>query len=49
MQHEKERQPWVSMRLRTVGNIADIVQGGGGKLSLAGGDPGDQRKPTGQG
>jgi hypothetical protein len=36
------------MELRPVGKVADIVQGGGGKLSTTTGDPGEPRKPTGQ-
>ena len=40
---------WVKPELRRVGDIADIVQGGGGKLSLLADDSGDApRKPKGQ-
>jgi hypothetical protein len=38
------RRPWVAPTLKLVGTIADVLQGGGGKLSLTGGDPGDHRK-----
>jgi hypothetical protein len=41
------KAPWQPMRLTYLGDIAKLVQGGGGKLSLAGGDPGDYRKPPG--
>ena len=42
------KQPWERMRLIEVGTIAEVVQGGGGKLSPPTADPGDQRKPAGQ-
>jgi hypothetical protein len=42
------KQPWQPMKLTAVGHIGQIVQGGGGKLSTVGGDPGDIRKPKGQ-
>ena len=29
------RRPWVSPVLKVVGTIADVLQGGGGKLSAA--------------
>jgi hypothetical protein len=38
------RRPWVAPALKLVGTIADVLQGGGGKASLVGGDPGDHRK-----
>ena len=38
---------WQPPELRRLGKIRDLVQGGGGKLSLAG--DGDGRKPSGQG
>jgi hypothetical protein len=40
----KNRLPWESMRVTYLGNVAEIVQGGGGKLTAAGGDPGEMRK-----
>ena len=41
---------WEPIRLTQVGNIADVVKGGGGKLSTIGADPGDTaRKPKGAG
>jgi hypothetical protein len=44
------RQPWTTMRLTDGGRVNDVVKmPGGGKLSLTGGDPGDPRKPKGQG
>lgn len=40
---------WVKPELRRVGDITDIVQGGGGKLSMLADDSGDApRKPKGQ-
>jgi hypothetical protein len=43
------RQPWVRPRLKSAGNVSDVLQGGGGKLSPMAHDPGDTRKPAGQG
>ena len=43
------RRPWVSPQLQTIGEIAEILKGGGGKLSPSPGDPGEPRKPTGGG
>ena len=42
------RQSWEPMLLTYVGDIADVVQGGGGKLSPPTADSGDTRKPSGQ-
>lgn len=46
---ESTKQPWEPMQLTYVGDVAEIIQGGGGKLSTTGGDPGDKRKPSGGG
>jgi hypothetical protein len=44
------RRPWVSPAVRLVGTIAEVLKSGGGKLSLAAGDPGEPiRKPISQG
>jgi hypothetical protein len=43
------KQPWEPMRLTYIGHVAEIIRGGGGKLSLSGSDPGDARKPSGGG
>jgi hypothetical protein len=40
---------WVRPQLTFVGNIGEVLQGGGGKLSLTANDPGDSRKPSGVG
>ena len=42
------RRSWEPMRLHREGRISDLVEGGGGKSGV-GGDPGEARKPTGQG
>jgi hypothetical protein len=44
----ESRRPWVVPALKVIGTIADVLQGGGGKISPTGGDPGDLRKPSGQ-
>lgn len=44
------RKPWQPMKLTYTGEAKDLVQfPGGGKLSTAPADPGDPKKPTGQG
>lgn len=44
------RRQWVSPAVKLVGTIAEVLKGGGGKLSLAAGDPGEPiRKPIGTG
>jgi hypothetical protein len=37
---ESKKQPWEPMKLTYVGHVAEIVQVGGGKLSIPGGDGG---------
>jgi hypothetical protein len=41
------RRPWAPPVLKSVGTIAAVLRGGGGKLSTTGGDPGENRKQTG--
>jgi hypothetical protein len=36
------------MELTYVGHVGEVLQLGGGKLSMACGDPGEPRKPKGQ-
>ncbi len=49
-QTDKTQKQWTPMTVTDVGRVNDVVQmPGGGKLSLTGGDPGDPRKPKGQG
>lgn len=43
------RQHWESMTLKYVGNVHELLRGGGGKLSPVTADTGDVRKPRGQG
>jgi len=43
------REDWEPIRMTYVGHMADVIQGGGGKLSLNSADTGDIRKPRGQG
>ncbi|MGH9872167.1 MAG: hypothetical protein ACRD9S_06825 [Pyrinomonadaceae bacterium] len=46
----ESKKPWEPMRLTYTGEAKDVVQfPGGGKLSTAPADPGDPKKPTGQG
>lgn len=41
------KHPWQNFRLTKVGNVADVVRGGGGKLSPVEGDPGEALKVPG--
>lgn len=44
------RHQWVSPAVKLVGTIAEVLKAGGGKLSVAAGDPGESmRKPPGMG
>jgi hypothetical protein len=38
------KQPWEPIKLTYVGNVAGVVQQGGGKVSTTTGDPGEPRK-----
>lgn len=40
---------WLKPELKDAGTIAEILKGGGGKLSIETSDTGDIRKPKGQG
>ena len=44
-----EKPQWQTPKIEYVGEVAEVIQGGGGKVTVAGGDPGDPRKPQGQG
>jgi hypothetical protein len=39
-----EKSSWEPMRLSTLGKATSLIQGGGGKVSLVGGDPGENKK-----
>jgi len=43
----RDRKPWQPPVLKSVGTIETTLHGGGGKLSLVGGDSGDARKQSG--
>ncbi len=42
----ESKQPWEPITLTYVGHIGEIVQIGGGKTNLTGGDTGEPRKET---
>jgi hypothetical protein len=42
------KKVWMKPELKYVGHVGDVLQGGGGKLSLPYADQGDSRMPTGQ-
>jgi hypothetical protein len=45
----ESKKSWQPMRLSFTGEAKDVVRGGGGKTSPSPNDPGDVRKPSGQG
>lgn len=46
-QKPTDKRAWQPMKLEHVGDLRQIVQGGGGKLSPTGTDPGEIRKTKG--
>lgn len=44
MESNERKATWEPMKLTYVGHVGDVVQQGGGKLTPAGGDPGEMRK-----
>lgn len=46
VQEQAKKQPWQEMELTYLGDAAELIQGGGGKLTAIGGDPGEHRKQT---
>ena len=48
MSKDKKKGQWKKPELKQAGNVADVLQGGGGKLSITSNDSGDVRKPGGQ-
>jgi len=39
-----KKRDWTPMRVASIGKATDLIKGGGGKLSAAGGDPGEGKK-----
>jgi hypothetical protein len=48
MRQSVDKKPWAPMQLTALGEVGDVVRGGGGKLSPPTHDTGDVRKPPGQ-
>jgi hypothetical protein len=44
-----QRRTWEPLKLVHVGQVAEALRGGTGKLTIVSGDPGDSRKETGTG
>jgi hypothetical protein len=44
-----QKEQWQSMKIDYVGNVGELVLGGTGKVSTSPADPGEARKPIGQG
>lgn len=42
---KRDRRPWNSPAVKTVGTVGEILLGGGGKSSVHPADPGETRKP----
>ena len=43
-----DRKPWEPMAVTLLGNVGEVIQAGGGKISAPTGDPGEPfRKPSG--
>jgi len=40
------KEAWEPMQISYVGDARELIQGGGGKVTATGGDPGEQRKQT---
>lgn len=38
------KKTWTPMKVSSIGKATDLIKTGGGKLSLAGGDPGEGKK-----
>lgn len=47
MKVEMKREEWLEPKLVGVGDVAEVIQGGGGKLSTSAEDSGDAGKPSG--
>ena len=43
----EEQLDWKPMSMELIGDIGEVIQGGGGKLSSVGTDPGESRKTKG--
>jgi hypothetical protein len=41
------KRAWTRPTLKYVGDVGDVLQGGGGKLTPSPADPGESRKPKG--
>ena len=44
---DRSKAAWAPMEMEYLGNAAKLVKQGGGKLTVAGGDPGEGRKQSG--
>ena len=43
-----QKRPWTPPTVKPVGSIAEVLRGGGGKLTIIANDIGDINKPKGQ-
>lgn len=47
MTKDQKEKKWESPKMIYVGNVAEVLQGGTGKLPISPEDPGESRKPPG--
>jgi hypothetical protein len=43
-----QKRPWTPPVIKSAGTVADVIRGGGGKLTIVANDIGDVNKPKGQ-
>jgi len=48
MERKTDRKSWTRPTITPVGNVAEVIRGGGGKLTIQLNDVGDVNKPKGQ-
>ena len=46
---KSNKKVWMPLSVASIGHVATVVKGGGGKLSTEGGDPGENLKEVGSG
>ncbi len=44
---KENQKKWEAPKIEYVGNVAEVLKGGEGKLPVSPADPGEARKPTG--
>lgn len=44
---KEQKKKWETPKIEYVGDVAEVLKGGDGKLPVSPADPGEARKPTG--